>query len=453
MFMVNKIAKISKITEKNFSNVEKVLLPSSKSFLNRALILASISDKKVVLNGVVDICQDVKDMIEILQNLGVKIEIKNSKNEEKEIVIYGNGGKFQKPKNGILNCGLGGTTTRFLLGLSALFDFEITITAQGKMLERPVGEILEVLKKLGKNVEFLQKNSCLPVRIAGKIKHKKSIEIDGSKSSQFVSSVFLIANAIGVEEVIVKNLVSKPYVNMTLKILQNFGINFEKSTKKNVIFYKKIEEKNREKKQNLKDKKLEIEVEKDFSSASYFLALQAIFNFKKNVLFLSKNSCQGDANFIKILKKIKNFEKKSKNEKSVKKPLVLNMLNMPDVSMTAMIVCCLCNFDTKIIGLKTLKNKECNRLLAMQNEFAKIGVKTEISKNWNSIIIHGKSDFAPKKSVKIETYNDHRIAMCFAILGTKIGNLEIQNCDVVEKSFPNFWQELNKFECVKIVEN
>ena len=80
-------------------------------------------------------------------------------------------------------------------------------------------------------------------------------------------------------------------------------------------------------------------------------------------------------------------------------------------------------------------------------------IKTEFSKNWNSIIIHGKSDFALKKSVKIETYNDHRIAMCFAILGAKIGNLEIQNCDVVEKSFPNFWQELNKFECVKMVQN
>ncbi len=126
------------------------------------------------------------------------------------------------------------------------------------------------------------------------------------------------------------------------------------------------------------------------------------------------------------------------------------MRNMPDVSMTAMIICALQDFTTKITGLKTLKIKECDRLTAMQNELQKVGIKTKVSPNFDAITIYGNENFILKTQVEIETYNDHRIAMCFAILGTKIGNLKIKNCNVIKKSFPNFWQELAKFNCVQI---
>ena len=152
---------------------------------------------------------------------------------------------------------------------------------------------------------------------------------------------------------------------------------------------------------------------------------------------LSKKSSQGDRKFVKILDKIYSFDSK-------KNALILNMKTMPDAALTAIAVCALQSFKTKIVGLETLKNKECDRLKAMHDELAKIGIKTAISKGYNAITIYGNADLKLKKDVEIETYNDHRIAMCFAILGTKIGNLEIENPDVVKKSFPNFWQELDK---------
>ena len=152
---------------------------------------------------------------------------------------------------------------------------------------------------------------------------------------------------------------------------------------------------------------------------------------------LSKKSSQGDRKFVKILDKIYSFDGK-------KNTLNLNMKTMPDAALTAIAVCALQGFKTKIIGLETLKNKECDRLKAMRDELAKMGIKTAISKGYNAITIYGNADLKLKKDVEIETYNDHRIAMCFAILGLKLGHILIKKPEVVKKSFPNFWQELDK---------
>ncbi len=180
----------------------------------------------------------------------------------------------------------------------------------------------------------------------------------------------------------------------------------------------------------------QIEIETDWSSASYFLALEKLHNVKLQTNLTTKISSQGDSKIVDIFDKIENFDGNGE--------LIIDMKTMPDVSMTAMVVCALQNFTTKITGLETLKNKECDRLKAMHDELKKCGIKTKISSNYDAITIYGKGEFELKKLVKINTYHDHRIAMCFAILGTKIGNLEIENPGVVKKSFPNFWQELDK---------
>ena len=147
--MTEKVANISKIDLKkiNTDNIE-INIPSSKSYLNRALILASLQ-KTTLLTNVGELCSDAKDMITALRKVGINIDL-NEKNCCKNIVVNAKNGKFVAPKDGIINCGLGGTTTRFMLGLSALFDFDITITAKGKMLKRPINELLEFLKKIRK---------------------------------------------------------------------------------------------------------------------------------------------------------------------------------------------------------------------------------------------------------------------------------------------------------------
>ena len=435
---------ISKIDLRNIdiANIE-VNIPSSKSYLNRALILSSLQPIKMILTNIYNICDDVNNMIEVLKKIGVKIDIIKNKNQKLDIIVFGCNGEFIKPNEKTINCGLGGTTTRFFIGLSSLFDFDIKITAEGKMLERPVGEILDFLKKVGKEVVFLKKKDFLPVLIKNKNnKNIKKIKIDGSKSSQFLSAILMVAPILKIDEIEVSNLVSKSYVNLTLDVLQKFGIFFKQNIVENKITY--IVDKNKERK---KTKNNKIMIEQDYSSSSYFFALQYLFGIKNDIFKMSKKSSQGDAKFVNIIKKIDNYEKKNNKLK----PLILNMEDMPDVSMTAMIICAVKNFTTKIIGLKTLKNKECDRLTAMQCELKKVGVNTSISKNFNSITIYGKGDFELKKRVIIETYNDHRIAMCFAILGTKIGNIEIKNANVVNKSFVNFWQELEKFNCVKFI--
>ena len=441
--MTEKVANISKIDLKkiNTDNIE-INIPSSKSYLNRALILASLQ-KTTLLTNVGELCSDAKDMITALRKVGINIDL-NEKNCCKNIVVNAKNGKFVAPKDGIINCGLGGTTTRFMLGLSALFDFDITITAEGKMLERPVKEMFEFLQNIGKDIVFLGKDGCLPVVIKHKpLKNIKKIKLDGSKSSQFLTAILLVADRLNIEEIDVKNLVSKSYINITLDVLKKSGIAFIHNTFEDKITYR-ISHTNK----IINDEKLEIEIEKDFSSASYFLALQYLFDVKNDILKMPKKSSQGDANFVNIIEKIREYSHKTDKTK----PLILDMKNMPDVSMTAMIICALQGFTTKITGLKTLKIKECDRLTAMQNELKKVGIKTKITPSFDAITIYGRGDFTLKNKVEIDTYNDHRIAMCFAILGTKIGNLSIKNADVVNKSFPNFWQELSKFGCVKIDE-
>ena len=442
--MTERHAIVSKIKiEKVDLNNLKINIPSSKSYLNRALILAAILKSKTILTNVHNLCDDVKDMLEVLKKLGVKIELKQYKNGENKIIIFGTNGKFTQPKDKTINCGLGGTTTRFLLGLSALFDFDITITAQGKMLDRPIKEMFKFLKSIGKEIVFLKNENCLPVLIKCKNQHNvKKIKLDGSKSSQFLSSILMIANRLNIEIIEVENLVSKSYINITLDVLKKINVNFIRQMLDKKIIYQLVKNK-----KNIDVKNHKIKIEKDFSSASYFLALQYIFDIQKDMMDMQKKSSQGDAKFVKIIEKIEKY--KQKNDRI--KPLILNMKNMPDVSMTAMVVCALQNFITKIIGLKTLKIKECDRLTAMQNELKKVGVKTKISSSSDAITIYGKDNFTLNNQVEIDTYNDHRIAMCFAILGAKIGNLKINNSEVVNKSFPNFWNELEKFNCVKIV--
>lgn len=233
------IARISQIKdiEKIAKNI-KINIPSSKSYLNRALILSSIQKNKVILSNVFEICNDVKDMISCLKKIGLKIEINDKIDGSKDVIVYGNGGKFTKPKDGILNCGIGGTTTRFLLGLSSLFDFDVIITAEKKMLERPVGEVIDFLKQIGKKVEFLEKENCLPIKLTGKTKNIDKIKLDCSKSSQFLSSVLLVANKLNIKQIDVKNLVSKSYINITLNVLKKFNINFTKTKQDNSIIYK-----------------------------------------------------------------------------------------------------------------------------------------------------------------------------------------------------------------------
>lgn len=410
---------IKRLTEKNS---KKIFVPTSKSYLNRALIIAACAQNKITLENIYDIGDDVKNMLTALGSLGIRIE-----EFENNIVVYGNNGNFLQPKQGVINCGISGTTTRFLIALSALFDFTIDITSEGKMLERPISELVNALRQIGKMVTYTEQENRMPIKIFGKAnKNPKQITLNCSKSSQFLTALLMISPILNITEISIDGqIASKSYIDMTIQIMKEFEV---KIIHHNNIFHIPMYQKYNHTKYC---------VESDWSSASYFLALEFLHQMPIQIDGLNLNSLQGDADFCKILDKI------TKHRSS--ELLILDMKKMPDTSMTAMIVCAIQNFSTKIIGLETLKDKECNRLQAMQNELAKFGIQTEISSTFDEITIHGKENINLENDIYIETYHDHRIAMCFGILGTITGRIFIQNPEVVNKSFPSFWMSLDSF--------
>jgi 3-phosphoshikimate 1-carboxyvinyltransferase len=409
--------KIEKLTH---FDITKVAIPSSKSYLNRALIIASCVNGTSVLQNVQYESDDVQIMIKILQQIGVKV-IKTNKT----LIINGTGGVFTKPQE-ILDCGIAGTVARFVVALSTIFNFSCTITAEGKMLTRPMQELFEVLEKqLQNKFEYIKQKYHLPIRFhyVQKAKLAPEIYIDCSKSSQFLTALMMIAPILKVEKInIISSLTSQSYINITIDIMAKFGVKVENHDYKSFTIYASQAYKN-----------CEYQVEPDYSSLSYFIALNYLVNKRANNEYTETKSVQGDARFSQVISLFTNHN-------STKGILEFNMSQMPDTSMTAMIIAAFMPFDTRITGLATLKDKECNRLQAMQNEFRKINIKTEISQNFDSIIIYGNSNLSLNKQIKIETYKDHRIAMCFAVLGAITGNIVIQNPDVVSKSFVNFWQ-------------
>ncbi len=250
--------------------------PGSKSHANRALILASLAEGVSTLKNF-PYCEDTIYMIKSLRKLGVKILEK-----ENEIVVFGNGGKFSKPKVE-LYCGNAGTTFRFLTALSILNDGEVMLTGSKRMLQRPIGELVDALKQLDINVEA--NGSFPPVKIIGGNYNPKLVKLNPKISSQFLSALLLIMPVIGKEFIIEieGELPSKPYIKLTLQTLKDFGVRVHNQNFK--IFYLE---------KDLKLKPAEIIIESDASSATYFLGSAAILKRSIKVNGIRKNSTQAD---------------------------------------------------------------------------------------------------------------------------------------------------------------
>lgn len=411
---------------------EAIHLNGSKSYANRALLISSISKGTSVLKNIPD-CDDVKYMIDCLITSGVKIE-KNENN----LTVYGNNGLFNKIKKNELFCGIAGTTSRFVIALSCLMRQKILINGEKKLLERPFGDLLQTISQFNIDINCLKKDGLLPVEINSEnLKKVENIFIKGSISSQYLSGILMIAPRIGYDFKInvTDKQVSKSYIDITLYIMRKFGVLVENDNYKS--YYIK----------NTEYKSTNLKIESDWSGASYFLGISALNNVKIKLNFLNSKSIQGDVKLIEIFEKIgckieigEDFITCFGVENL--KPIEVNMEEMPDTSITIACICAFIDGISKITGLSTLKNKETNRLLAIHNELLKIGIKTEIGDDF--IIIYGNSSLRLSKIITIDTYDDHRIAMCFGMVASKIGNIIIKDFNVVNKSMPEFWN-LMKF--------
>ena len=395
-----------------------ITLNSSKSESNRLLIIQALS--KEIIN------------IKNLSNANDTIILKNLLN---------------KNPNSIWNIEDAGTTMRFLTSFLSLKKNEVKITGSKRMEKRPIAILVNALNEIGAKIKYLKKEGYPPIYIKNKISQKiNSIQIKGNISSQYISSLLLIAPILknGIKIKIIEPLYSKPYVEMTLSLMKNFGIKYKWN-------------KNKIKISNQKYLSGSYKIESDWSAASYWYSIISINDHIRSLklIGLRKNSFQGDKIIADIMKNIgvyTRFERdgisliKNSNLESTKE---INFKNCPDLAQTILVIAAVKKIKLKLKGLESLKIKETDRLIAMKKELKKIGCNFyEANDEW---ILEKRNNKLPKKLI-INTYKDHRVAMSFASLSSKL-ELVIRDPKVVNKSYPNFWNDIESigYVCKKTI--
>ncbi len=402
-----------------------VEIPGSKSYTNRALIMAALTNNPVKIVNLL-FSDDTKALIDCLLNLGIKIEIgKNFIN------VIGDIDDVQD-REYKLNAKLSGTTIRFLLALSTIIPGTKILEGDEGLNKRPIGELAGALKDLGAEIEYLEKSGLPPLKItSSRLENSRTI-MHGDISSQFFSAILMIGLKVpGLEIKVMGNQISKPYIDMTIDMMKQFGVNV---INENYKLYKVAAQQKYEMKEYL--------VEGDFSSAGYFFAIAALTKSKLTLKNLNPKSKQGDLEFVKILETMGNQISYGENEISISgigiKPIDVNMENCPDQVQTLAVIAAFAKGKSIISGIRSLRVKETERVLALQNELLKMGIKTESTHD--SLTIYG----GDPKGAEINTYNDHRMAMAFAIAGTVLDGMIINNPEVVTKTFPEFWERLKE---------
>ncbi|GGE35379.1 3-phosphoshikimate 1-carboxyvinyltransferase [Pullulanibacillus camelliae] len=409
-------------------------LPGSKSITLRDYLLSSLAEGEsdIYFPG---ICDDTFRMEDALKKLGIQI----SKVKENMLTIRGNNGIFNRNEVE-LDVGLSATSTRLLMGLSLLRKGKTIIDGHESMRARPNKYLLDVLKELGATVTSCN-DGYLPVSIVGPKAYSKSISMKGDKSSQYFSALLQIAPVLpeGLEIIVEGELVSKPYIEITINEMKKFGVQVENEDYKR--FYVKPQS----------YKPVKLSVEGDASAASYFSALATIHGGTVKLNNIGSSTVQGDYKFLEICKKLgaeviegKDYTvitgTKSDQLPSLDTPI--NMESMPDVAPTLMAIAPFIPGVTKITGLSTLRIKECDRISAPVKELRKFGV--EIVEGADYVEINEWKKLPLSSQIKVETYDDHRMAMSLAVFGTKAGNMEVLNPECVEKTYPLFWKDLSK---------
>jgi 3-phosphoshikimate 1-carboxyvinyltransferase len=416
---------------KGFSYVKgKVTLPGSKSITNRLILLASLSKNKTILKNYLE-SDDTKHMVIALKNLGVKIE-----KDEDSLIVYGSDKSFPV-KNCELFLGNAGTAFRPLTAVLALMNGHYKLSGVDRMNERPIKDLVDSLELMGATINYINKDGFPPLKINPISNYlSDEITIKGNVSSQFLTALLMAAPLIQ-KPVTIKvegDLISKPYINITLKLLERFGIyyqnqNWHKFILDDVCSY-----------QNPSF----IEVEGDASSASYFFGAAAIAGVIE-VFGINKKSIQGDIYFLEILKdmgaKITYKDHSVVVEKAtVLKGLEVDCKMIPDAAMTLATMALFCEGTTKLTNIASWKVKETDRIIAMQTELLKLGAK--VSSTNDSITITPPERI--NNNIQIDTYDDHRMAMCFSLASLNKNLVIINDPECVKKTYPNYFHDFEK---------
>src|SRR5574344_290054 len=405
----------------------QITLPSSKSISNRALTIQTLAGEDFVVTNLSD-CDDTRVMQEWLLNEPDTIDI-----------------------------GAAGTAMRFSTALLAVKEGVHTITGSTRMKNRPIYVLVDALRQLGAQIDYIEKEGFPPLRIVGdSTLAGGEISLSGSVSSQFISALLMIGPRLkrGLMLSLTGEIVSRPYIDMTLAVMRDFGAIADWKDSNNIEV------------KPLPYRPIPYFVESDWSAASYWYEMVALSpNDDAEVVLpgLFAQSLQGDSRGAKVFEKLGVSTVHRGNEVILKKTrkcverLNQDFLEMPDLAQTFVVTCCLLGISFHFTGLQSLKIKETDRIEALKKELAKFGFQIE-DRN-NSELLWESSSQVPnsthQKPVEIDTYEDHRMAMALAPAALKFGSILVNNPQVVSKSYPGYWEDLKKvgFEIVQTKED
>ena len=386
-----------------------VQLPASKSISNRALILNALSYSPYDIQNLSD-CDDTEVMVKALNSDSRDFDIKAA-----------------------------GTAMRFLTAFLSKIVGEWTITGTERMKNRPIKLLVDALNSLGARIEYIEKEGYPPLRIFGSALQGGEISLAGGVSSQYISALLMIAPlmAKGLTLHLEGNIISRPYINLTLQLMEQFGVKAIWNGQTIKILPQEY-------------KPIRFTVESDWSAASYWYSIMALSkNAEIELLGLFKNSLQGDAAGAKLFAQLgvgTTFTDRGVvlkyNGNAVKK-LIYNFVNEPDLAQTFVVTCVLLNIPFRFTGLQSLKIKETDRIEALKTELRKLGYLLTDSND--SILEWNGERCEPEADPIIATYEDHRMAMAFAPAALVLPKgLKVADPEVVTKSYPAYWEDLRK---------
>jgi 3-phosphoshikimate 1-carboxyvinyltransferase len=404
-----------------------VKIPGSKSITHRALIAAALADGKSLLKSFLT-SEDTFHTLNALRDMGIEIAI-----EGNDVSVRGNGGIFSGPsERKEIFLGNSGTSYRLLLSIAALAKKEFIFTGTSRMYERPIGDLVSALNRLGADISFIEKEGYPPVSINASGISGGSVSVSGNISSQYISSLLLAGpyTSEGIEIDIEGELVSRPYVDLTLDVMKSFGVDAAHEEYQHFKVPSGSHYKSRL-----------FSIEGDVSSASYFWGAAAVTGgtvITENIHPLT--TVQGDIAFLDILDEMGCSIGRSEDSVMIKggtlRGVEVDMESMPDIVPTLAAVALFAEGKTVIRNVSHLRYKESDRIGDTALELRRIGAKIEEKED--GLIIHGGQKLSGSE---IDPHKDHRLAMSLAVAGLKVPGIRITDEHCVDKSFPLFWEE------------
>ena len=416
-------------------------LPGSKSLTLRDCAIAALASGTSTIRfpGEAD---DYWRMKDCLRRLGIAVD----DSREDEVRVVGRGGEFASGPV-TLDVGQSAVTARLMLAFAALRPDVTVVDGHISMRKRPNKDLVDALGALGANLESTD-DGHLPTSVRGRRDLRGPVRVPGTISSQYLTSLLTIAPLSGLTIEVHGELTSKPYVDLTLDEMSKFGVHVRNDRYRTLVVPQQRYQAG------------SIDVEGDASAASYFAALATLHGASITLANLGSGTRQGDYGFLGLCEKLGARVTRNVGSTLIEGPRRLDaafdgpvdMTSMPDVAPTLMMMAPFLKRSTHITGLATLRVKECDRIAAPTRELRKLGVTVEEGPDWMRIEplpeSRGAAPAVAPEKVDIETYHDHRIAMCFGVLGSLLPGLRILDPGCVAKTYPNYWRDWQRAAAV-----